>query len=78
MITINFQVEHKTLDDENEIIMCEKYEPYVFIGKNNICFQNQYSEAVMKELNEQLDSCRQLLALEPDSKCKCSVLLLKI
>ncbi|CAH2104600.1 unnamed protein product [Euphydryas editha] len=65
---INVKIEHKTLDNENEIITCEKYEPFVFIGKNKICFQNQYSESVMKELNEQLDSCRQLLALEPDSK----------
>lgn len=42
----------------------------MYVGKNNISFQNQYSKPVVEELNEQLDSCRQLLALEPDNRCK--------
>ncbi|XP_045765617.1 geranylgeranyl transferase type-2 subunit alpha [Maniola jurtina] len=65
---LDIMVEH-TLSDENHIIInCEKYQPYTYVGKNKICFKNQYSQPVIEELNEQLDSCRQLLALEPDNK----------
>ncbi|KAL4708069.1 hypothetical protein ACJJTC_009848, partial [Scirpophaga incertulas] len=54
--------------NDMQIIPCLPYEDWLYIGKNNISFQNKYSEPVLQELKEQLDSCRQLLALEPSSK----------
>ncbi|XP_023939140.2 geranylgeranyl transferase type-2 subunit alpha [Bicyclus anynana] len=64
---MDIKVEHG-VGDEKQIINSEKYQPCTYVGKNKIFFKNQYSQPVIEELNEQLDSCRQLLALEPDNK----------
>ncbi|CAH0603116.1 unnamed protein product [Chrysodeixis includens] len=39
-----------------------------YVGKGEISFKRKYSKPVVEELNNQLESCRQLLAMEPDNK----------
>ncbi|CAH2066826.1 unnamed protein product, partial [Iphiclides podalirius] len=64
---MNIKVEHNG-NEKNEIISCFKYKHMTYIGKSDICFQNNYSHPIIEELNEQLKACRQLLVLEPDNK----------
>lgn len=64
-------------ENERKSLSCVKLLPCTYIGKNEISFQNQYSEPVIKELKTQLEACRQLLALEPDNKCKYYLLALQ-
>ncbi|XP_053608103.1 geranylgeranyl transferase type-2 subunit alpha [Plodia interpunctella] len=65
---LDVKILYLTESNEKETIYCNKYKQCSYIGKNKIDFQLKYSEPVIEELNKQLDSCRQLLALEPDSK----------
>ncbi|KAL0894810.1 hypothetical protein ABMA27_013335 [Loxostege sticticalis] len=64
---MEIEVEHDG-DNGKNVVGCVKVKPFTFIGKNQISFQKSYSEPVLKELETQLDACRQLLALEPDNK----------
>ncbi|XP_063838687.1 geranylgeranyl transferase type-2 subunit alpha [Ostrinia nubilalis] len=59
---------HYDGDDGKQTITCMRVIPNTFVGKKKISFQKNYSEPVIKELETQLDACRQLLALEPDNK----------
>lgn len=65
-----FQIEFESENSEKEVITGVKHNQATFVGKNKISFQRKYANPVLDELKSQLDSCRQLLALEPDSKCK--------
>lgn len=53
-----------------ETIPSFKLNTNTYVGKNNISFVRKYSKPVIDELTTQLLACRQLLALEPDNKCK--------
>ncbi|CAG9566868.1 unnamed protein product [Danaus chrysippus] len=64
----HIKVEYIMNNNGKQSIVCNEYQPLVYIGKSEISFQNQYSKPVVEELNDQLDSCRQLLALEPDNR----------
>ncbi|XP_068621326.1 geranylgeranyl transferase type-2 subunit alpha [Battus philenor] len=70
--TMNDKMDVKAIyeDENNEkvVIKCLKCRSMTFIGKGDINFKNKYSQPVIDELNEQLESCRQLLLLEPDNK----------
>ncbi|KAG6452521.1 geranylgeranyl transferase type-2 subunit alpha [Manduca sexta] len=65
---LDVKVEFEKEDKCTQIIPCTKYGNSTYIGKNEVSFQRQYSQAVVEELNNQLESCRQLLEMEPDSK----------
>ncbi|XP_041973378.1 geranylgeranyl transferase type-2 subunit alpha [Aricia agestis] len=70
-ITSNLDMKLEFEDDNNQIqsLFCKEFnKSSYYVGKNNISFQSQYSDSVLEELKEQLDSCRQLLDLEPDNK----------
>lgn len=64
---LDVKVKLKTENGETEMLPSKQYGDS-YIGKSVISFQRKYSEPVLEELKTQLDSCRQLLALEPDSK----------
>ncbi|XP_013188883.2 geranylgeranyl transferase type-2 subunit alpha [Amyelois transitella] len=64
---LEVKVEFIKDNDEKLIVHCHKHKNS-YIGKNEIDFQLKYSKPVIEELQKQLDSCRQLLELEPDSK----------
>ncbi|XP_059060537.1 geranylgeranyl transferase type-2 subunit alpha [Achroia grisella] len=65
---LDIKVEYTRDNDNKIIIACNLQKNTVYIGKSNIDFQRKYSEPVIEELKKQLDSCRQLLAMEPDNK----------
>ncbi|XP_072936684.1 geranylgeranyl transferase type-2 subunit alpha [Epargyreus clarus] len=65
---MNIKVEYENDKNEKQIIACREYKPSLYVGKSEISFQNKYSQPVLLELKDQLDSCRQLLQLEPDNK----------
>ncbi|XP_028041725.1 geranylgeranyl transferase type-2 subunit alpha [Bombyx mandarina] len=65
---INIKVEYEIDNGQKQIIQGVECKEMFYIGKNQIKFERNYSEAVIEELKDQLESCRQLLNLEPDSK----------
>ncbi|XP_011548138.3 geranylgeranyl transferase type-2 subunit alpha [Plutella xylostella] len=69
-ITDDLDVKLLFEDDNNEtqVLSCKRLDGSTYIGKSKISFQRQYSKPVIDELKKQLDSCRQLLDFEPDSK----------
>ncbi|XP_026757236.2 geranylgeranyl transferase type-2 subunit alpha [Galleria mellonella] len=63
----DIKVEYNRENVDKLTILCIQKNS-LYIGRNNISFQRKYSEPVIKELKKQLDSCRQLLTMEPDNK----------
>ncbi|KAJ2953656.1 hypothetical protein O0L34_g1272 [Tuta absoluta] len=61
-------VEYETDIGVRVMNACTESKPSVYVYRPAADFQKKYSEPVVEELKSQLDSCRQLLALEPDSK----------
>ncbi|KAM3964836.1 rab geranylgeranyltransferase subunit alpha [Aphomia sociella] len=64
---LDIKVEYNSENGDKLVIPCVKKQSS-YIGKTKIDFQRKYSEPVIEELKKQLDSCRQLLAMEPDNK----------
>ncbi|CAH2988757.1 unnamed protein product [Chilo suppressalis] len=65
---MDIKVEFDKENGQKQIVSCVPAETLTYVGKGNINFQKYYSEPVLKELKDQLESCRQLLAMEPDNK----------
>ncbi|KAI5641446.1 protein prenyltransferase alpha subunit repeat domain-containing protein [Phthorimaea operculella] len=65
---MDVKVEYETDSGVRVVNACTESKPSVYLFRPEADFQKKYSEPVVEELNSQLDSCRQLLALEPDSK----------
>lgn len=65
---MDIKVHYEAVDGPIQVISCIPTKPLTYVGKNSIDFQRHYSEPVLKELKDQLESCRQLLAMEPDNK----------
>lgn len=66
---INIRIEFITdINSTQTVCLEKKLEPLMFVGKSNISFQNNYSQPVIEELQKQLEACRLLLEMEPNSK----------
>ena len=62
-------MEYDNEDGNLQIIPSVKHNLNTYVGKGEINFEKKYSKPVVEELINQLDACRQLLAMEPDNKC---------
>ncbi|KAJ8726387.1 hypothetical protein PYW07_001085 [Mythimna separata] len=65
---LDVKMEYDREDENIQIIPTTKYNSNTYIGKGEINFEKKYSKPVVEELNNQLEACRQLLAMEPDNK----------
>ncbi|KAJ0181880.1 hypothetical protein K1T71_002602 [Dendrolimus kikuchii] len=65
---LDIKVMYENNDGIKEEILSSKCSNSPYIGRTEIDFERKYSAPVVEELNNQLEACRQLLELEPDSK----------
>nr|XP_021184116.2 geranylgeranyl transferase type-2 subunit alpha [Helicoverpa armigera] len=62
------KLEYDTENGGIETIPVMKQNSNTYIGRGEVNFERKYSKPVIEELINQLDACRQLLAMEPDNK----------
>ncbi|XP_075992345.1 rab geranylgeranyltransferase subunit alpha [Anticarsia gemmatalis] len=65
---LHIKMEYEMEDGTTQTISSVKVNSNTYVGRNDISFEINYSKPVVEELITQLDACRQLLAMEPDSK----------
>lgn len=66
--SLDVKMEYDNENGDVQKIPGVKQNGNTYVGKGEIDFQRKYSKPVIEELINQLDSCRQLLAMEPDNK----------
>ncbi|CAH0748944.1 unnamed protein product [Diatraea saccharalis] len=65
---LDIKVQYEIENGQKQVLSCVPIKPFTYVGRNKVNFQKHYSVPVLNELKDQLESCRQLLAMEPDNK----------